>query len=104
MPASVEDPYYAYYLVRFNLSVIKEHPDIITGTDFELFDTTQPVAVTKFGRLGTYFHSLPSNKPAIIDVMMFEFRSLTKAEYQTYIEFNLFPEVESDYFTMGRKD
>lgn len=65
-----------------------------------------PVAVTMFAFVENppTHMSLPSGKDGLLDTLHYDFIPLTEAEYRTYIEFDMFPDKDSDCFVLSTAD
>lgn len=66
---------------------------------YRYFLVNETLCIIKIKQEGNLYYSIPSGYPIPLNYgMTFKLKELTKAEYETYIEFDLFPEIESDYF------
>lgn len=67
---------------------------------FVSFLTSEPIALTVFAVLEDKIISLPSGRECFPDDFRFEFKELTKAEFETYLEFEVLPNLDSDIYSI----
>jgi len=86
---------YLHFIVRKN-KYVPEVGDLYSFTE----DGVIGITTFAFVKEPPTYMSLPTGREGLLDTINFTFQALTQAEFETYIEFQLFPLRDSDYFVI----